>query len=292
MTLKEELLAAKKSAVIFDDADSAHLLIEGIDAASFLQRMVTNDVASLAIGKGQQNALLDRKGMVLSLFYLLRTKENSFHAILPALLLKKTEEILKKMVFLSKVTLTDVTKNWGGLKVIGSLPPSLQKRGMGGDFILVPKTEIAALKKQLALPEISKTAFDLLRMEAGIPEYGVDIDETHILLEANLPQTFKRNKGCYPGQEVVERIMAYGQGRTPKRLCALSIEGEHLVTKGTEILEPSGTHKVGVITSALYNPLEQKTIVLAYLDFKYSGTRKGLIKSGNQLFLQKFSCSL
>ncbi|MBI4374451.1 MAG: hypothetical protein HY542_06205, partial [Deltaproteobacteria bacterium] len=101
MDLKEELLAVKNAAAIYEAADTADLLIEGTDAASFLQRMVTNDVLSLAVGKGQQNALLDRKGMVLSLFDLLRAGENSFHAILPTLLLKKTEEILKKMIFLS-----------------------------------------------------------------------------------------------------------------------------------------------------------------------------------------------
>ncbi|MBI2082998.1 MAG: hypothetical protein HYT76_05460 [Deltaproteobacteria bacterium] len=278
--------------------------IEGPDATAYLQRMVTNDILSMSVGEARHNALLDRKGMVLSLFCLVRIKEQSYLGIGNQLAVTRAQEVLKKFKIMEKVTITDVTTEWrlfqwvglssGGWLGSGARPRATGEHGWAesetgpaakcyhwqDNFynqpiwnLLYPVGAYGDTPLPQDLSPLSQTAFNLIRMESGIPEYGVDIDETHILLEANLSHTYKRNKGCYPGQEVVERILAYGQGRTPKKLCSLYLEGQHSIPAKAEILDQNGS-KVGETTSALYNPLDQKTIVMGYLDQKQISSQR------------------
>ena len=109
----------------------------------------------------------------------------------------------------------------------------------------------------------------LLHQSVGFPEYGVDIDETHMILEIKTPIAYQRNKGCYPGQEVVERILAYGKGKTPKTICTLSAEGQIDITTPSYLFAVSGS-KAGVISSAAYDSSENKTYALACLTHKYA----------------------
>lgn len=242
------------------ESDLQFLQIEGTDAADYLHRMTTNEVKGLPVGEGLYQAILNRKGMVRSLFFLFHLEPQKFLAMIPPQLLQKTEEILNKGKFIEKVTVKNVSGEWSLVRVIGTKP---EKTGptptvWQDPLFKVPVWNILAPRNQFQgfknLPVISQEAFKILRMESGIPEYGIDIDETHILLEAGLPQFYKRQKGCYPGQEVIERILAYGKGRTPKRLVTLFQEGEQKTPAGEKI----------EVTSRAFNPLTGKTVFLGY----------------------------
>ncbi len=284
--LIRQLRAMREGVALYDASRYGQLAIEGADAASFLQRMTANEVQRLTIGEGRYNAILDRKGMISSLFYLLRTGESEFLASLPPQLTEKTFSFLTKMKFIQKVTVKDLSREMGLLFFIGPEAESFVKTALSpGDTGVLWKEEtfglpvwnLSARKEEVTrileeastkIPRAEEEALRLLRMSVGFPEYGIDVDEGHILLEIRVPVAYQRQKGCYPGQEVIERILAYGKGRTPQTLCTLFLEGVHSVSAGTEIVAPS-REKAGKVTSALYNPLDRKTVVLAYVEHKF-----------------------
>ena len=106
-------------------------------------------------------------------------------------------------------------------------------------------------------------AFELLRVEAGVPAYGVDIDET------NLPQEVDRTeqaicftKGCYIGQETVARIRAYGHvNRLLRKLVLLLPTTENLI--GRKLFRQG--QEIGQITSAVKSPRLGTTLALGYV---------------------------
>lgn len=289
MSLKEELEEMQNNVALYKASDERHLHMEGPDATDYLQRMVTNEVKTQPIGEGRHNALLDRKGHPLSLFFLIRLSENSYHLITPPQLKEKTAGLLKKYKVIERFEIKDVSQEWGVYWVVGSpVPPALLPAIWQETIYKIPVRKILYPKNNPPplgdLPSVSRQAIDLLRMEAGIPEYGVDIDETHILLEANLEHCYKRQKGCYPGQEVIERILAYGKGQTPKKLVTLLVEGEREIPPKTAIWT-ADNQKAGETTSALFNPLRNQTVVLAYLENKFVNSGLTLVQREGQYLL-------
>ncbi len=285
-TLKDQLQALQTHAA-WISVEGGHLTVKGPEAAAYLHRMLSNEVKGLPVGQGNYQGLLDRKAMVLSLFYLIRRGPEDFLILTPPQLREKTKTLLLKMKFIEKVTIEDVSETTGHMVIAGPQASKSKEHFQSGTHFTVwnedvfsvpvwnvfgPRAAVEALggtlSDQLAFPKMDPPALRLLHRLSGFPEYGTDLDESHILLEAGLSYTQVRNKGCYPGQEVVERILTYGKGRTPKRLTRLSVAGEISMNKGTEIWTPENK-KVGTVTSALFDPLKQRTIVLGYLEQKY-----------------------
>lgn len=310
----EECEAVWRGAGLFKAEAWGQIAVSGADAPSFLHRMLSNEVQKSPVGEGRYHGLLDRKAMTLSLFYLLRLGEQEFLAITPPQLGEKTAALLTKMKFIEKVTIRDVSGEKGLLQVIGPKADAVlkdilsfaplkanQSQSLEGDLLIWledlfevpfislsgPKEKLAAISQGLSTktPVLNENTVRLLKMRRVFPEYGVDLEESHILLEAGVPYAYQRQKGCYPGQEVVERILAYGKGRTPKRLCGLRVEGEVSLEKGSEILAPDGG-KAGHVTSAMYDPLEKETVVLGYLDNKFVEGAKKLKFENGKLVIQ------
>jgi folate-binding protein YgfZ len=131
----------------------------------------------------------------------------------------------------------------------------------------------AALRAGGALDVTAETA-EVVRIEAGRPEFGVDMDEHTIPLEAGIEdRAISLTKGCYVGQEIVIRVLHRGQGRVAKKLVGLVAEGERTIARGARI-EGSG-REIGVVTSAARSPALQRAIALGYVhrDFVAPGTR-------------------
>lgn len=295
---KQELLAMSEGAGVFDASHYGHLKVEGADAMAYLQKMTSNDVSKMPVGGGFYNALLDRKGMILSLFYLLRPQDNEFHLITPPQLTQKTAEILNKMKFIQKVTVT--SESQGYLLLIGpkaeSLLPTLPQEGilLWKETLFGPPlwnltaplawTHDFLAKISPEIPRLSPEAVRLMRMKVGFPEYGVDIDETHNLLELTQPIAYQRNKGCYPGQEVVERILAYGKGKVPKKICRLEVEGKINIEPGMKVVSKEGLD-AGAASSSVYDPVGNKTILLACLTGKYADKASQIHLSEGKLII-------
>ena len=145
--------------------------------------------------------------------------------------------------------------------------------------------------------EIAEELYEVLRIENGIPKYGVDMDETTIVPELGLEGLISYNKGCYIGQEIIARI--HFRGHVAKRLSGLVLSDAETRGRGDAESEPpapllpeEGWRKAGVvgaaggfspgvelhtsdgknagrITSVTYSPKLEKTIALGYVRYDY-----------------------
>jgi folate-binding protein YgfZ len=107
-------------------------------------------------------------------------------------------------------------------------------------------------------------AFELARVEAGIPRFGADMDETTLPPEAGLEaRAISYKKGCYIGQEVLSRIRTYGQVAKSLRLLALPERLAALPKKGDKLT--AGGKEVGMITSAAASPARGTNMALGYV---------------------------
>jgi len=107
-------------------------------------------------------------------------------------------------------------------------------------------------------------SFEIMRIEKAIPQFGTDMDETNIPLEAGLDEraiSFK--KGCYIGQEVISRIRTYGHVAKALRALELSSELKNLPIKGDKLFQDE--KEVGYITSATRSLLQPRVIALGYV---------------------------
>jgi glycine cleavage system T protein len=117
-------------------------------------------------------------------------------------------------------------------------------------------------------------ALEMLRIEAGIPRCGVDFGEDTIPLEAGLLNAISFTKGCYPGQEIVERSRS--RGHVNWNLVGLLIDSPQPPPASAKLVD--GTREVGEVTSACISPALERTIGLGYVrrEFAAPGSRLAL----------------
>ena len=109
-------------------------------------------------------------------------------------------------------------------------------------------------------------ALEILRIEAGLPRYGVDMDETNVVTEAALDDAVSYTKGCYVGQEIIARIKY--RGHVAKKLSGLAFDQAVKVAGSAIVRSPDGKD-IGRITSKTYSPHLGRTIALGYLKYDY-----------------------
>ena len=129
-----------------------------------------------------------------------------------------------------------------------------------------------ALQNAGARP-VGYAALETLRIEAGLPRYGVDMDETNVVTEAALDDAVSYTKGCYVGQEIIARIRY--RGHVAKKLSGVMFEQAVKVAVGAVVNSAEGK-EVGRVTSVTYSPLLGRTIALAYLKYDYLALGTGV----------------
>ena len=121
--------------------------------------------------------------------------------------------------------------------------------------------------------DVEAAAVEVTRVEAGRPEYGSDMDDHTIPLEAGIEaRAISQTKGCYVGQEVIVRVLHRGQGRVARHLVGLiAAHPETPLSRGMR-LEADGK-SIGSITSAVSSPRAGRPIALGYVhrDFAEPG---------------------
>lgn len=132
----------------------------------------------------------------------------------------------------------------------------------GADVFKTLWDSLSEVGQALNLSLVGQTAQEILRIEAGLPRYGIDIDDEILPIEAGLEaETISYTKGCYPGQEVMARIQTYGHAN--KGLTGLLLDGDVLPYKGDPVYQDKKA--VGVVRSAVKSPHLERMIALAYL---------------------------
>jgi folate-binding protein YgfZ len=136
--------------------------------------------------------------------------------------------------------------------------------GAGGFLCLVPGDDAAAWWRrcmEAGLPPAGQQAFEVLRIESGTPAYGRDVGLDTIALEAPLDAAISFKKGCYLGQEVIERVTA--RGHVNRKLVGLEVGGSVVPPAGAALF--AGDHEVGRVTSAAWSWRLTCPVALAYV---------------------------
>jgi folate-binding protein YgfZ len=308
-THTEEHQQAREGCVYFPLEDFCLVEATGKDTYSFLQSQTTNDVLNLAIGAGLGNALVDRKARLLCNFSLHKTSDTSATILIETQQRDTLTDTLNEyhfrediawetgvpfdfMVALqgpkSPVVLERLTESGVSLHNtndiftanIGGVETRVICKSLTGEegYILACAAShqeelMGAIQKageSVSITAIHSEARETLRIEAGIPVYGRDMDKAHILPETGLEHTsVSYHKGCYIGQEVIARIKTYGSPAFA--LMGIILDGESLPAIDVPI--KLKTKKIGVVKSSTYSPSLGKVIALAYLqkDFRSPG---------------------
>ncbi|HEY0005827.1 MAG TPA: aminomethyltransferase family protein [Pyrinomonadaceae bacterium] len=109
-------------------------------------------------------------------------------------------------------------------------------------------------------------ALEVMRLEAGVPRFKVDMDETTVVLETGLEEAVSFTKGCYIGQEIIARI--HWRGHVAKKLTGLSFENRTEVPREARIGTLDGK-EIGRVTSSTFSPRLNRTIALGYVKYDY-----------------------
>ena len=136
----------------------------------------------------------------------------------------------------------------------------------------------------MGVSPVGMTALNIARVEAGIPWYGVDMDEGRIVLEVGMEESISFDKGCYLGQEIVERASA--RGRVNRKLSGLLVQANTLPRSGDKLYHNS--QEVGWITSAVVSPRLGRPIALGYVRREHldPGTRLRIDSHGTPVIAE------
>lgn len=258
------------------------LRMEGPDTVKWLHKIVTADVQHMPPGGGAHSALLDAKGHFVADFPLLRDGEIMGAFVDPA---RKQflYDTLRRYIIREKVTITDVTDRWACITIIGWNSAAVVERlfgaapsetpyywtwGQRGEIkarlvraerarvpaydVMIPVEGVAELRAALQdLPYIPDELLELLRIDVGLPRWGIDFDESTLALEIPDAMEIRVDQGCYVGQEVVARIVH--RGHVNRHLRGLVVSGDAVPARGDAILFEGAS--VGAITSSARSPL-------------------------------------
>lgn len=236
--------------------------MEGADRESFLQGQLTQDVRGLRPGEVRPAAGLTPKGKLLYVARVLGLPDR-IRLLVPASLAPTVAAHLTKYAVFQKVAVADLSGLWLRVGLCGGPPPTDLPPGTldlpgEGEFdaeLLAPESErralVARLERSGSRP-LSEVEAEALRIKAGRPRFGQDMDDTNLPDELGLEPAISRTKGCYVGQEIVARLATYG--RVNRRLVGFRFP-QGVLAAGTSLShpDPSADPKIawGRVTSSV-----------------------------------------
>ena len=221
--------------------------ISGPEAAGYLQRMVSNDVAVLAPGESCEALLLTPKARVIAPLRVVCRGPNDYLLLTEPGLGETVATHLRRMRFAAKVDV--VAEDHPNYLLLGPevAPPDGALAAPTDDYG-VRAFEVVGASPDGDLPALDDEALDALRIRAGTPRWGREIDERVLPAEAGLVErAVSFTKGCYPGQEPNARL--HYRGRANRSLSVLVLEGKEPPPYDTELLHAG--KPVGRVTSAV-----------------------------------------
>lgn len=234
--------------------------LTGPDAQAFLHRLSTVDMNSLSIGETRPGCFLNGQGKIECFFYIHRMEDHAFGFELWGSSAPLFEEFVERFHFGEdfQVNLSEMQcACLFGTPIPSELPQDMRNYS-GPHFHRVWATPptLSSWMASLSLPRLSEEEFHLWRIQQLIPLPPQEIHNASNPLELGLESAIARTKGCYPGQEVIEKIYTYSE--PPKRLVLL--ETASPLSEGTELFKEG--KKVGRITSSAKATNENDSLAL------------------------------
>ena len=305
-----EWRAAREGSAVFAATYRALVQASGEDRITFLQGMLTNDVKALELGMGLYAALLTQQGRVVSDMRVFAENDRTLLDVL-AWRRDAVRAALEQFIVADDVEL-EAAAEAPAIGIVGPFAAALAGEMLGAEVkqgaahtlarttfestpVLVMAVSEAGVDALLfgAMPDtapslfaaaveagaqpMGMTALDVVRVERGVPWAGVDMDESTLLMETGCDAAISFTKGCYLGQEVVERVAA--RGHVNRHLTGLLLDGPRLPAAGAPLLAEG--REVGYVTSAVHSQALDRPIALAMVQRKHAAPGERMeIQSG------------
>jgi folate-binding protein YgfZ len=285
-----EYSALHNGALFFDRTDRLRIRVSGAKAAELVTGMVTNDVSALTPGEGQYAAALTAKGKIVADLRIFAF-EDSLLIDTSAAAATGWKEMVRKYINPRVAPYHELTSELSDFGVFGRSARSVVAKVMDiddkdlvalapyghisrsfadvtatiarvpdldvdGFEIFIPAEAVGALKNRFhaaGVNEGSKETWEIARIEAGRPEWGIDMDDSTLPQEANFDElnAISYTKGCYIGQETVARV--HFRGHVNRFLRRLRFVTRPAPPKGAELVDETGK-VIGEIRSAALSP--------------------------------------
>jgi len=305
-----EHAAVRQGVGVADLSHRGRLNVTGDDRTKWLQSVISNDILPLKPGQGVYSSFLTHKGKMLTYFRVYALADSLVLEDVGEIGETTYQALRKFLLYGTKAKMQSWADSWGLLLLsgpktaeliktafgaeVGSLQPlTFAQQDIAGQQTLLIRTEetgetdiellipLAGMKaawdklwsvgRPMGLKPFGIEAREILRMEAGLPKAGPDLNEEIVPPEAGLEgKAFSLSKGCYPGQEVVARMDTYGSVR--RKLAGLVVKDPVIPPKGAKLF--SGDREVGWISSAVRSPSVGSVIAFGFplRDFSKPGT--------------------
>jgi folate-binding protein YgfZ len=294
-----EYRLARETSVILDVSYRAWFELTGPDRVRYLNAVVSNDTQALTAGQGTVALLLNPQGHILAELEVFAFPDRYLIGCHTPVR-ERTFQTLDRYIIMDDATLADVSDRFAAIAIDGPATPRVLEElcGLavnswpefahqkveiaGANCLLIRRSEFRGAGVRLLAPAAQAeavwqavlaavqrhgggpagyAALNSLRLEAGVPWFGYDFDDTVIPHEAALESShISFSKGCYTGQEIVERVRS--RGHIHRKRVSLKIEGGTPAAK-----EPltAGGKAVGLVTSAAPSPALSATVGMGYV---------------------------
>lgn len=291
--------AVRQKAGIFDVSHMGEFEVSGPEALSFLRKVTANDPQKLGIGRGQYSLFLNKNGGTVDDIIVYRTGQENYIIVVNASNIDKDWQHISKIASnYTNMTLTNQSDQYGLIALQGPLAEQFLSKHVDRDlseigFFRIRQANFGNSKVRIArtgytgeglngfeiftsskdAPFIWETlvaheeiepcglgARDTLRIEASLPLYGHELDETTSPIEAGL-DIFVAKEGDYIGSDTIHAQRENGASKT---LIMLEMIDKGILRQGYELTTSSGD-TVGVITSGTIAPWLNKSIAMGYV---------------------------
>lgn len=304
--------ALRAKAAWIDLSSRGKIRVSGEDRARLLHAMSTNNVAAMQAGDGLYAFFLNAQGRILA--------DADIYDLGEALLLDTEPEVVTKLlehldkyIIADDVTLEDETGKWAAIGLegpdsiacaadLGIAVPEKQYHWLefGNGFavrvasatpdglrVFLPSgTEDDFVRRLEAagIPRVDAGEARIVRLENGIPRYGEDITERFLVQETQALHGVHFSKGCYLGQEIVERVRSRGQ--VHRLLAPIRIKCKEPVAAGTKFV--SGEANAAEVTSSVYSPALGEVAGLAYVRAEALQSKPALVVAGSDPVVEAY----
>ncbi len=277
------------SVIAVPAADRTGIVVKGKDRTSWLNGLVTCELAKLGPADAAYGLVVEKKGRIQTDFFAVPAGASDELALaVPRVLRDTILETLDHYLVMEDAELLPVELAFWQLlgpkakdvaaELGAPYSGALELLGTGGVVVAAPADgaepfadRLASLVRAAGGTVLDDAGWEALRIERGLPRFGVEVDGTLYPQEASLEKlAVSFQKGCYLGQEVV--YMLENRGHVKRKLVPLVLEGDGAVQPAEPVTTPDGV-VVGDVKSSVVGPLEGKPVAIAMV--KWAQTKPG-----------------
>ncbi|HSE18423.1 MAG TPA: glycine cleavage T C-terminal barrel domain-containing protein [Pyrinomonadaceae bacterium] len=268
--------------------------VSGSEATMFLNGLITNDVKNLAQNRWMPAVFPTVQGRLIGAVRVIRGSEPAFLIDTETASHDAVLKTISKFTLAGDFKVADVTSETALLTIQGDKAAEIVEKVTGvsdlpengvaekdgvtiirathtgeeGFDVIIDSSRKASFRQALedaGAQPVGEDTLEILRVEAGIPRFGLDMDETNVVPETNLDAAVSYTKGCYVGQEIIVRIKH--RGHPAKKLTGLRFETDQQIEPGAIILSKEN-QEIGRVTSAVVSP-RLGSIGLGYVRYEH-----------------------